>query len=79
MMHQDQQSADELKIMSRNLRLLRERRGKSLEEVAAETRISPLLLASVEQGCLDNLGMAQLQELCRYYRVGLSGIFQPIC
>ena len=64
----------DFKIIGKNLKLLRDERGESLEDVAKKTGLSKSLLSRYERGLVDP-GLKALSNLVKYFNVSLDWLF----
>jgi transcriptional regulator with XRE-family HTH domain len=62
--------------LGQEMRLLRKRRGLSLEEVAAQAGVSPGLISQIERG-LTSPSIRSLRSLAKALDVPVSWFFQP--
>lgn len=69
-------SLQQIQTMRENLRILRQSRGWSIEELAARTSLPAGELRAIEQG--EDFSMGCLKPLCDVYEVEPVELFRPM-
>ena len=72
-----EENAGQLKTMYENLKLLRERKNWSIDELSQLSGIDVKVLSSIENE--DDFEIDVLFKLCRIYGIKVHQIFMPLC